>query len=609
MPNDATHSHVRIRRMFGESHGQKENSDRLFGWFARKTLVLLCVVTLAGAVPTAAVEQEADEPETGSTPEQPFVERLRVMSDPIDRTPGSVSYLNEEQLRRQHYTDIHRVLSLLPGVNLQEEDGYGLRPNIGIRGSGTERSQKITLLEDGILIAPAPYAAPAAYYFPTAGRMSGIEVRKGSSAIRQGPYTNGGVLNLMSSPIPGRFSGDIEIVAGSDSQIRGRGRVGDSTERFGWLVETFHQQTDGFKSLDGGGATGFDLSDYMFKLRVNTGSKASHYQSLELKVGRTEQVAHQTYVGLTEADFNATPYRRYAGSREDRLDTDHDQVQLIYVAKPSAKIDVVAAVYRNTFFRNWHKLQSVNGVGLGPILDDPGTYATEFAQLRGDVDSVDDALHVRNNRRDYRSQGIQTILGVKAGARHDIEFGLRYHEDYEDRFQEEEGFRMENGAMVQTSTGAPGSQSNRISDAEALAFFVRDTIRAGKWTLSPGVRLETIDLRRRDFGTTDPQRTGAAMTASLNEVRQWIPGFGATYEIDRQSSWFAGVHRGFSPPGPAAGADTDPEKSVNYEVGYRRESGLTRFEAAAYFNDYQNLLGADTLSSGGTKSVGSLENT
>ncbi len=213
--------------MFGKSHGQKENSDRLIGWFARTTHVLLCVATLAGAVPTAAAEQETDEPETGSTPEQPFVERLRVISDPVDRTPGSVSYLNEEQLRRQHYTDIHRVLSLLPGVNLQEEDGYGLRPNIGIRGSGTERSQKITLLEDGILIAPAPYAAPAAYYFPTAGRMSGIEVRKGSSAIRQGPYTNGGVLNLMSSPIPGRFYGDIEIEAGSDSQIPGPGRVGD----------------------------------------------------------------------------------------------------------------------------------------------------------------------------------------------------------------------------------------------------------------------------------------------------------------------------------------------------------------------------------------------
>jgi len=133
---------------------------------------------------------------------------------------GSAHYLGADQLDKFVYTDIQRVLRQVPGVTIQVEDGYGLRPNIGIRGVATERSGRITLLEDNVLIAPAPYSAPSAYYFPTISRMHAIEVLKGPAAITQGPYTIGGAMNMISTPIPKHFQGNAQIEGGEDATYR-----------------------------------------------------------------------------------------------------------------------------------------------------------------------------------------------------------------------------------------------------------------------------------------------------------------------------------------------------------------------------------------------------
>ena len=68
--------------------------------------------------------------------------------------------------------------------------------DIGLRGANPDRSAKLTLMEDGVLMGPAPYSAPAAYYFPLTTRMTAVEVFKGPASIRYGPNTIGGAINL-----------------------------------------------------------------------------------------------------------------------------------------------------------------------------------------------------------------------------------------------------------------------------------------------------------------------------------------------------------------------------------------------------------------------------
>ncbi len=554
----------------------------------------------AASGPAAPTASAAEAPE----PSPQVFDRLLVTGGPagLDRIPGSADYLGARELRVRQHTDVHRILRRVPGVNIQEEEGFGLRPNIGMRGTGVERSQKITLLEDGVLIAPAPYSAPAAYYFPTAGRMEAIEVRKGSSAVRQGPFTNGGVLNLVSSSIPSSFGGRLSAAVGGDDTARLHARVGDARSRIGWSLETYQLASDGFKDLDGGGSTGVELGDYVGKLRLTSRRGVSPYQALEVKLGRTDQRGRETYLGLTAADFERTPYRRYAGSQRDRIDAEHEQIQLRYLLQPGPRFDLTATVYRNDFFRNWHKLQSVAGAGIAEVLAAPERFARELALLRGERDDFGGALTTRNNRRDYYSEGFEAIAGYDHGTgavRQRFEVGLRLHRDGEDRFQDEARWLMAAGRMRLAATGAPGSQSNRVSRARATALYVTDEISAGRWTVSAGARLESIDFERRDFGTGDPGRSGRELAVDANGVDVLVPGIGASFAASDAWVVFAGVHRGFAPPGPGQGREARAEESVNWEAGFRHRGRDLSSQVVGFLSDYENLLGRDTLSSGG----------
>ncbi len=535
--------------------------------------------------------------------------------------PGSVHYLGPEQLRAFADTDVLRALRAVPGVNVQEEDGYGLRPNIGLRGTGSERSEKITVMEDGVLIAPAPYAAPAAYYFPTLGRMDGVEVRKGASQIKYGPHTTGGALNLLSRPIPSEPSGYAEGSLGEDDARNLHLWAGNSWRNVGFVVETYQANVAGFKRLAGfeDADTGFDKEDYLAKLRLNTNPTAGVYQALTLKLSRTDEVSNETYLGLTEADFARTPFLRYAGSQEDQMRAEHTQLQLRYVAVFSDRLDLTTTAYRNAFARNWYKLDKVSDgllddetggelvdqkVSISSILDRPDAFADELALLQGALNDgrlAAGRLYVKANNRAYLSTGVQSIAGFSFDAgpvAAEVEAGLRWHRDAMDRFQWVDGYAMRDGRMERVAEGTPGTDSNRIERAEAVAAFAQSDLGAGRLTLTPGLRVEHVTLSREDFGTADPERTGTNLEERRNTVTALIPGLGASYEVTPALMAFAGVHRGFAPPSSNEGVR--PEESVNVEVGARYDVPALSVQAAAFVNAYENLLGSDLAAAGGT---------
>ncbi|SCX91555.1 Fe(3+) dicitrate transport protein [Nonlabens sp. Hel1_33_55] len=516
---------------------------------------------------------------------------------------GSSYFLSAKDLAKFQYTDVNRALLTVPGVNITEEDGFGLRPNISLRGTQAERSAKITLMEDGVLIAPAPYSAPAAYYFPNVARMEAIEVLKGSSQVQYGPFTTGGAINFVSTNIPNELKGYAKMNFGNYNSRQTQLRVGDSGEQLGYVVEYLNFNSDGFKSLDGGGNTGFDRNDYSAKVRYSTKADADVYQSLTLKLQYSEGLDNETYLGLTETDFENDPYRRYLGSAEDFIKTEHDQIQLTHLIQPAKNLFITTTAYSNNFARNWYKLDYVNtgngNVGIASILRDPATNQNEFLALSSGADTADDVLGVKANNRSYYGRGIQSKANLFFGSktRSELEVGLRYHKDQEDRYQHVDLYAVENNRLALTSPGSPGTDANRISEASAIAAHALYKFTTGKLTITPGLRYENIKLTRDNYGSADPQRTGSELSSRENNIDIFIPGVGAFYKFDNSISMFGGIHKGFSPPGSAP--DVDAEESVNYELGTRFNLAGIRGETTVFFNDYSNLLGSDLAAAGG----------
>ena len=574
----------------------------------RSPFASLLAAAAAVLLSAPAVGQESSEDAAPTRPPALLDSVTIVGNEAAARqTGGSAHYIGEQELRRFDYADVLRVLRSVPGVYIQDEDGYGLRPNIGIRGSGLDRSSRIALLEDGVLIAPAPYAAPSAYYFPTQRRMSGVEVLKGPASVRVGPRTTGGALNLLSTPIPERTGAELDISAGENNSREAYGRAAYRSENVGLFFETVQQETDGFKDLDPNERnddTGFDLEDYVGKLLLTTDADARWFQGLEIKWGFTDQNSNETYLGLTDEDYNDDPFRRYAGSQVDEFESNHYHRQATWFLAPAAAAwDVSVTAYDLDFDRNWYKLQSVGGAGIGAILDDPDDYAAQMDWIRGD-DSPDDALVLRNNNREYYGRGVQGqgSYDLAFGPLTALRGGFRFHEDQEDRFQDEDGYRMTNGTMSLTSDGAPGSQSNRVSEGSAAAGYLETDLQFGAWKFTPGLRYEDITLTRDDYATDDPGRDEPPTRKLRNRVTEWIPGLATLWETTPNLNLLAGVHKGFNPPGP--GSDSDSEESVNYEFGGRYGRGGVFVEAIAFYTDYDNLVGTVTESTGGGGEIG-----
>ncbi|MCO4770973.1 MAG: TonB-dependent receptor [Deltaproteobacteria bacterium] len=574
-------------------------------WLLAVGLLLPVVAFAQGTAPgdtepeETETEDEDETEESGEDEDEEGPDESITIVDRRGRTPrvaGSAHVVDAEELERFEHNDIHRVLAPVPGVYVRDEDGWGLRPNIGLRGANSDRSAKVALEEDGVLLGPAPYSAPAAYYFPITTRMVGVEVFKGPAATAHGPHTVGGAINLRTRSVPqGRFSGGLDVAYGSFNSLKLHGHVGGGSRTAGAMLEGVLLRTDGFKELDGGGDTGFLKGELMFKGRLATDPSRPAQSVWELKLGYAGEQSRETYLGLSDADFAETPYRRYAASREGLMRWKRAQAELAWSLRAGKNVDVRVVGYYHFVDRSWTKLNALSG---GPDLHglllggESGQGAVYMGILRGEQDSegADQNLLIGTNLRRFHAGGVQARARWRAQigpVRNELEVGVRVHRDQIARTHDEAAYGMRDAEPV--ALEEPVVITENRHTATALAAHVTDELAIGPLRVLPGVRLEVIGTRAVD------ELVGEDL-AKTQVVA--LPGVGVHLQAAPSLSVLAGIHRGFSPSAPSAPAETKPETSANVEAGARFDYRGVYAEAIGFYNGYENLTGQCTFSGG-----------
>lgn len=486
------------------------------------------------------------------------------------RIPGSATLVSPVSLEGWRTPSVTEALRRVPGVNIREEEGLALRPNIGIRGLNPTRSTKVLLLEDGIPVTFSPYGDNAAYYHPPISRFDRIEVLRGAGQIAFGPQTVGGVINYLTPAIPLAASGRVSLTGGDRSYMDVNGRVGGTVGRFGGLGLFSHRQADGARDNISGMVT-----DGLFKATTSFGTQ----HAVTVRGNYYRERSNVTYSGLTESEWAANPRGNVFSN--DSMKLNRWGASVTHALRPSPFTTITTTAYMSDVDRDWWR-QSSNSTQRPNDASDPNC---------GGMANLLTTCGNEGRLRSYRHAGVEPRLRMLhgfLGHAAELEAGMRWHTETQDR-------RQVNGASPKARESGPSGDANsglredNLRRNTALSAFAQQRVSLGHLSVTPGIRVEHITYERTN------RLTDVSGTTELTQV---IPGAGVTYEARPGLLLFGGAHRGFAPPrtedvisnSDGAVVELDAELSWSFEAGFRGHAGPLNVELTAFRMDFENQI-------------------
>ncbi|MBU3694939.1 MAG: TonB-dependent receptor [Rhodocyclaceae bacterium] len=539
----------------------------------------LLAATLAGVLAPASHATEAVSGDALlATFAAPRVDVIGAMEN-LPLLGSTAHTISSEDLRNSQVFTTGEALRKVPGVHVRDEEGFGLRPNIGIRGLNPTRSTKVLLLEDGIPLSYSPYGDNASYYHPSIDRYERIEVLKGAETMRFGPQTIAGVVNYITPNPPQQFGGYVQGVFGNRDYLNGKVNIGGN----GFLLDLTHKEGAGARQNNQ-----HSIDD----LNLKWVGQLSDRQAITLRANYYKENSQVTYSGLTENEFRNFG-GRYNPFRNDNFDAERFGLSATHDLELAGGALLTTNVYAAYFTRDWYR-QSSNSVDkqdykyldVGMNMDVPvnptGCADLVAKRRRGERIDPEDCRGNQGRLRDYITYGIEPRL-VAPNRLGELQIGLKAH------FEEQK--RTQRNFAAPTPQGDFTDSERVTRRLDAYSGYLAQRFDVGDFSLTPIARYEWIDF--------DQNRTAGTATQigrASDKTTAFTPGLAAAWNGIKGWTLFSGVHEGYAPPrieDAISGSgfnNVDAERSTNFELGLRGKPTEGASLQAAYFrNDFRNL--------------------
>jgi Fe(3+) dicitrate transport protein len=511
-------------------------------------------LSIAAILASGVVTTQADEAPTAQADRaipMPVIEVVGKRVDDAKRLTGSVVLVDREQIEAIQPLSTEDALRRVPGINIKSEEETSIVANFGIRGLSASESKSL-MLEDGVPVAPGLFIGNERYFNPRIQRVENIEVLKGSASLRYGPSTIGGVVNYQTkNPQKGVL---ISARAGSYDMREVSVEAGATTasgDAFMGVVAT-HAESDGFMNK------GYDMDDVMIK----AGLAINDAHTLGLKVSWYDNDANISYRGLLLEDYRKGA--EYNPAPDDTFLTDRQSADVSHEWVLNSQATLKTVAYYSEVTRDYWRY-SVD------------TAASTAAGRWVYTDSL------TGNNRAFERVGFESRLQLTNtwfGLDGEAEFGLRYME-------EESNDTRIRATRTADRTGI--NDRHRVDSADDMAAYVQNRFEINdRLALTPGLRVESYEQRRVILSDNN----ASAKTRNT----EWLPGLGATYEVNDAAQIFGGVYRAFSPAANEVALDglqdqqLNGERSTNFEFGVRGTRGALNYEVAAFYMDFDNQV-------------------
>ncbi len=516
-----------------------------------KRIAVLLPASVLLVATRALAQDPAPAPKKEETPE------VRVIGDKADslqKIPGSGTLITHKEIERAQPQNAAEMLRRVPGFNVSEQQGGGLRLDLGVHGLDPGRARNVLILEDGIPMAINPYSEADMYTMPQIERMRGIEVVKGSGSVLFGPQTIGGVVNFLTLAPPSSEMSAVELDGGQRGFLKVLALHGDSVGSARYIVQAFHTKGDGFRDES------FNTTDVMGKVAFETGANGE----ATVKLAFHDDATRSDDVGLTREMFKAN---REQGTLApaDHIDQQRYDASLTHEQRIGSRTVLKTLLYAYETKRIWNRED----------YDRANVPGVSYDHVAGDTAFPNGGIYFRSTNtildRNYDVAAIEPKLqtrGETGDVGHTLDVGTRV-------LTETAHYRQLSGDTPSAQTGTLDYEFEHHT--YAFAAYAQDRLKFRDWLLvTPGIRYEYADLQ-----STLLRQPGATGTTNVNVPSNGtagglIPGVGMTAGTPELHA-FGGMFVGYAPPrittpiNPKGGAvgQLDSEKSINYEIGAR----------------------------------------